>query len=112
MNKRSLTLVAAVTLAVFTVTLSAITALKVFAAESGLNTNQTQSQQTATRTPNAKWDYRIVRSDDTSILEQGTNRLADQGFEPFLFEIVPPFVDSHNVTNVQQFVMVFRRARP
>jgi len=110
MNRKSVAIAGAVTLALLAVTLSALTALKVFAAESGLPANQTQ--QTASRTPNAKWDYRILRSDDTSNLEQGANKLAEQGFELFAFEIVPSFVDSQGATNIQQFVMVFRRARP
>ena len=114
MNKVSVTLVAAVILALLTITLSALAALKVFAAESGQTTNQTQTQPApGIKTPNAaKWNYRILRSQDTPSLEHAANRLAEEGFELFAFEIVPAFLDQYSVNNSPQFVMVLRRAKP
>ena len=114
MNKKSMTVVAVVTLALLTFTFSALTAFKVFAAPPDQTANETQAQPApgTKKTSAAKWEYRMMISPHASNLEQGANKLSDEGFELFKFEIVPSFVDSSGTTNTQQFVMVLRRAKP
>jgi hypothetical protein len=72
MNKKSITVVAVVTLALLTLTLSALTAFKVFAAPPDQTTNATQAQPAPgiQKTSTAKWEYRILTSPHASNLEQ------------------------------------------
>jgi len=108
MSKKSLIVVAAIVLALLTITSSALTAMKVFAGQSSQNSSPKVAQPAAgIPTPtHVKWEYRIVRFYDEQSLAGEATMLSSQGFEEFAFEVA---VGSGDRT---QFVLAMKRAKP
>ena len=113
MNRKTLPVVAAIALAILSITFSALTAMNVFAAPSSELANQTQAQpaQNSPRPGSTKWEYRILKATEEYYVEQAANKLSAQGFEVFAFEIEPGFIGTDTVRHDPQFVMVLRRPK-
>jgi hypothetical protein len=70
---------------------------------------QTQPSSTTVLLPQ-KWEYRILQDRDTARLEREANRLGEQGYEIFAFQIVQPYAGENRVGDAY-FVMVLKRPR-
>jgi hypothetical protein len=109
MHRRVVFLLAAIGLLAIFMVVSVST--RIAAAQSGRTSvgSQTPPSSTTVLQPQ-KWEYRILQDRDTARLEREANRLGEQGYEIFAFQIVQPYAGENRVGDAY-FVMVLKRPK-